>query len=275
MSVTDLIRQKRRREKGLNPDPEKVAEVRKDYSLRFPSPLPAFKIILDLETSLILLTAALTFGCFFAVLTEATTSFHEVYHFDNIEVGLMYIPIGAGGAVSVFTTGYLVDWNYRRHAKRAGLPVLRNVRQDIRNFNIEKARLEIALPMYYVSTASVIVYGLVLGHHVSQAAPIVLLFFSGWAINGTSQVLNALIVDIWPGRAAATIAANNIFRYGLGAASSAAISPMNEAIGPGWAYTTLDLVAIVASPCMWFMMTHGIKWRQKRIRREEGLPHNT
>ncbi|KAJ6092623.1 hypothetical protein N7486_007912 [Penicillium sp. IBT 16267x] len=275
MSMTDLIRQKRRKKKGLNPDPEKVTEVRKNYRLRFPSPLPTLKVILDLETSLILLTSALLFTCFYGVLTEATTSFHQVYHFDNIQSGLMYIPIGAGGTVSVFTTGRLVDWNYRRHAKWAGLPVLRNVRQDIRNFNVEKARLEIALPLYYLSIGSVIVYGWVLGRHVSLAAPVVLLFISGFAINGSVQALNALMVDIWPGRAAAATAANSLFHCWFGAASSAAIGPMNDAIGPGWAYTTLGLVAITASPCLWFMMTHGIKWRQKRIRKEEGSPSNT
>ena len=274
MSVTDLIRQRRRARKGLIPDPEKVAKVakvRENYRLRFPSPWPTLQIVLDLETALVLLTTGLMFACFYAIMTGATTSFHEVYHFNNIQTGLMYLPIGAGMIISAFTTGRLVDWNYRRHAKRAGLPVIKNVRQDLRNFNIERARLEIALPMYYFSLASVIGYGWVLGHKVNLAVPIILLFISGWTLNATSQVLNALMVDIWPGRSAAATAANNLFRCELGAASSAAISPMSEAMGTGWAYTTLALIAAAASPCLWAMMTHGIKWRQKRIAKEERL----
>lgn len=268
-SLTDIIRQKRRTKKGLNPDLEQVAEVRKNYRLRIPSPIPTLKVCLDLETSLILLTTGLMFACFYAVMTGATTSFHNVYHFNNIQTGLMYLPIGAGGVASAFTTGRIVDWNYRRHAKRAGLPVLKNVRQDLRNFNIERVRLEVALPMYYISLVSVIAYGWVLGHKVNIAAPIILLFICGWTLNATSQVLNALMVDIWPGRSASATAANNLFRCELGAASSAAISPMSEAMGSGWAYTTLALIAVAASPCFWLMMTHGMKWRQKRLGKKE------
>lgn len=267
-SLTDIIRQKKRVKKGINPDPEHVAEVRKNYRLRIPSPLPTLKVCLDLETSLILLTTGLMFACFYAVMTGATTSFHEVYHFNNIVTGLMYLPMGAGGVLSAFTTGRIVDWNYRRHATRAGLPILKNVRQDLWNFNIERARLEVVLPLYYLSLASVIAYGWVLGHKVNIAAPIILLFISGWALNATSQVLNALMVDIWPGKSASATAANNLFRCGLGAAASAAISPMSEAMGSGWAYTTLALIAAAASPCFWVMMTHGIKWRQRRLAKE-------
>lgn len=268
MSVTDLIRQKRQAKKGLKPDPKKVEEVRKNYRLRFPSPLPTIKVICDIETSIILLTTGLMFACFYAIMTGATTSFHEVYEFNNIQTGLMYLPIGAGGVASAFTTGRLVDWNYRRHAKKAGLPVIKNVRQDLTNFNIERVRLEIALPMYYLSIVLVIAYGWILGIKVNLAAPVILLFFCGWSLNATSQVLSALMVDLWPGRSAAATAANNLFRCELGAASSAAISPMKDAMGWGWAYTTLGAIALAASPTFLLMMTHGIKWRQKRLSKE-------
>ncbi|KAJ5925924.1 MFS transporter [Penicillium verhagenii] len=271
-SLTDIIRQRRRVRKGVNPDPEKVAEIRQNYRLRIPSPWPTLKVCFDLETSLILLTTGLMFACFYAVMTGATTSFHEVYHFNNIQTGLMYLPIGAGGIVSAFTTGRIVDWNFRRHAKKAGLPVLKNVRQDLRNFNIEKVRLQVALPLYYTSLITVIAYGWVLGRKVNVAAPVILLFICGWALNGTSQVLNALMVDIWPGESASATAANNLFRCELGAAASAAISPMSQAMGSGWAYTTLALIALAASPCFWIMMTHGIKWRQKRLGKKEDTP---
>ncbi|KAJ5764916.1 MFS transporter [Penicillium odoratum] len=269
MSLTDVLRHKRRIKKGLNPDPEKVAEIRKNYRLRIPSPWPTLRVCFDLETALILLTTGLMFACFYAVMTGATTSFHEVYHFNNIQTGLMYLPIGAGGIVSAFTTGRIVDWNYRRHAKKAGLPVLKNVRADIRNFNIEKVRIQVALPLYYTSLVTVIGYGWVLGHKVNLAAPIILLFICGYCLNGASQVLNALMVDIWPGRSASATAANNLFRCELGAAASAAISPMTQAMSSGWAYTTLALIALAASPSFWIMMTHGIKWRQKRLGKKE------
>ncbi|PWY81530.1 MFS general substrate transporter [Aspergillus sclerotioniger CBS 115572] len=268
-SVSDVIRHRNRKAKGKVVEEDKVAEVRKNYAFRIPSPMPTLRVVVDLETAFILLATGVTFACFYAVMTGATTSFHNVYHLNNIQTGLMYIPIGAGGIASAFTTGRLMDWNYRRHATRVGMPVIRNVRQDLTNFNIERVRLEIGLPMFYTCLASMIAYGWVLGHKVNLAVPVILLFISGWSLNGTSQVLNAMMVDLWPGRSAAATAASNLFRCELGAAASAAITPMSEAMGQGWAYTTLGLISVAVSPTMWVVMGKGIEWRQRRLRREQ------
>lgn len=267
-SVTDCFRHRQRKRRGEAATEEEIAEVRKTYAFRFPSPLPTLKVVTDLETGAVLLVTGLMYAGFYAVMTGATASFHDVYHFNNIQTALMYLPLGFGGIASALTTGRLVDWNYRRHAKRAGIPVERRKAQDLSNFNIERARLEIGLPSYYLSTICIIAYGWVMGRRVNLAAPIILLFISGWSLNATSQVLNALMVDIWPGQSAAATAANNLMRCELGAAASAVINPMQEAMGWGLAYTTLSLISIAASPILWVMAHKGIKWRQRRTKKE-------
>ncbi|KAJ5587857.1 uncharacterized protein N7459_003622 [Penicillium hispanicum] len=269
ISLTDYIRHRRRKQRGQSASPEEISDARKNYAVRFPSPLPTLRVVTDVETGAVLLTTGLMYAGFYAVMTGATASFHSVYRFNNIQTALMYLPIGVGGVASAFTTGRLVDWNYRRHARRAGMPVVRNRRQDITNFNIERARLEIALPVYYLSNILMIAYGWVMGRRVNLAAPVILLFLSGWALNATSQVLNALMVDIWPGQSAAATAANNLMRCELGAAASAAINPMQIAMGWGWAYTTLAFISVAASPILWIMTRYGIKWRQRRLQKEK------
>lgn len=92
-------------------------------------------------------------------MTEATSSFQTIYNFNDIQTALMYLLIGCGGIFSAFTTGRIVDWNYRRHTKRSGLTVVKSVRQELTNFNIERVRPEVALPMYYISLAMVVIYG--------------------------------------------------------------------------------------------------------------------
>ena len=47
---------------------------------------------------------------------------------------------------------------------------MKNVRQNIRDFNIERARLEVALPMYYMSNVVTIAYGWVMARKVSGRA---------------------------------------------------------------------------------------------------------
>jgi multidrug resistance protein len=267
-SLTDIVRHRRRERQGIPVDQKKLAELRKNYRFQFPSPVPTLRVVMDLETSVILMTTGLLFAVFYALMTGATNSFQTIYGFDNIQTGLMYLPIGVGGIVSAFTTGRIVDWNFQRHAKREGLTIIKGVKQDVTNFNIERARLEVALPLYYISNVVVLVYGWLMQRKVNLAAPIILLFLNGWALMATSQVLNALMVDLWPGNSAAATAANNLFRCELGAAASAAITPMTNAMGTGWAYTILTLISVAVSPSFLVIMKHGIKWRQNRWRKQ-------
>ena len=53
-----------------------------------------------------------------------------------------------------------------------------------------------------------------------------------WLI-GVSEVLNVLLVDIYPGQPATVTAANNLVRCLLGAAATAVIKPMINVIGTG------------------------------------------
>lgn len=77
------------------------------------------------------------------------------------------------------------------------------------------------------------------------------------------------MVDIYPGRPATATAANNIVRCELGAAASAAIVPMSEAMGNGWAYTLLTLLFIAYSPALWACMWYGMKWRKAKREKKD------
>ena len=269
-NITDYIRHKHRRAKGLEPDEEKTLQARANYKLRWPNPLPTLLICLDLESGILLLTTGLCLACFYAISTGASNSFSEVYGFNDIQVGLMFIPIGAGGILSAFTSGRIIDWNFRRHCKIEGVTIEKGVRQDLSDFPIERARLEVTLVLFWVGMAGVIGYGWVLDSdkNISLAAPVIMLFLMGYALIAANQGLNALMVDIWPGKAASATAANNLFRCLLGAAASAAIEPMSRAMGKGWAYTTLALISLAVSPTLIVTMRYGVEWRRKRSEKE-------
>ena len=269
-NITDYIRHKHRRAKGLEPDEQKTLRARANYKLRWPNPLPTLLICLDLESGILLLTTGLCLACFYAISTGASKSFSVVYGFSDIQVGLMFIPIGAGGILSAFTTGRIIDWNFRRHCKIEGVTIQKGVRQDLSDFPIERARLEISLLFFWIGMAGVIGYGWVLNSDkkISLAAPVIMLFLMGYALIAANQGLNVLMVDIWPGKAASATAANNLFRCLLGAAASAAIEPMSSALGKGWAYTTLALISVAVSPTLVVTMRYGIEWRRKRSEKE-------
>jgi hypothetical protein len=89
----------------------------------------------------------------------------------------MFIPIGVGSVLSAITSGRLVDWNYRRWCKKLNVPVVKNRKQDLSNFPIERARLEITFPFFLISVAAIIAYGWILTLKVSVAVPVVILFY--------------------------------------------------------------------------------------------------
>lgn len=165
----------------------------------------------------------------------------------------MFLPVGAGSTISAFTTGRLVDWNYRRHASRCGVPVVRNRRQNLSRFPLERARLELGLPMFYVGCAAIVAYGWTMNstrhHRVSLAVPAILLFLLGYSLVAAFQVLNILMVDIYPGKPAT---------------ATAVIAPMVEAMGTGWSYTVLALIVVGFTPCLMVVMRYGMGWRQQK-----------
>lgn len=272
MNITDKIRFANRAKAGIPVDEAKLAKLRENYTLHLPNPLKTLVVLFDFETAIILLGAGLALADFYAISTGASSAFRRVYGFDDMQVALMFLPIGAGGIVSVFTTGRAIDWNYRRYAKKHGLSVEKNRQQDLSDFPIEKARIEIAMPLLYLGAAAVLGYGWTMDHHVSLAGPIILLFILGYALVAAFQVLNVLMVDIYPGQAATATAANNIVRCELGAAASAAIVPMSQAMGNGWSYTLLALIFVAYSPLLFWTMNSGVKWRQaKKAKAEKKL----
>ncbi|KAK9237466.1 major facilitator superfamily domain-containing protein [Lipomyces kononenkoae] len=269
MSLTDVIRHRNRVEAGYVVDVDKQAEIHKNYKIRVPNPLSTLVVVADKESGLILLSAGFALACFYAISTGASSQFKEVYGFSDIQIALMFIPIGAGGMVSALSTGKLVDWNYRRHAKMNGFPVEKNKLQDLTDFPIETARLQVGLPLFYIGAATVIGYGWMMESKVSLAGPVILLLILGYSLTGAFQVLNILMVDIYPGKPATATAASNLVRCELGAAASAVIVPMTNAMGQGWAYTLLALLFVAYSPALLLTMKYGPRWRRAKKEKKE------
>ncbi len=67
-------------------------------------------VLADFESAILLITNGIGIACFYAISTGASQAFHNLYGFDDLYVSLMFLPIGAGSLISIFTTGKLVDW---------------------------------------------------------------------------------------------------------------------------------------------------------------------
>ncbi|KAK1723277.1 hypothetical protein CaCOL14_007111 [Colletotrichum acutatum] len=232
-------------------------------SLKFKiNPFESLRLLFERELGLLLGFSAIVFAGFYAIASSMPTQFQEIYGFDSLKVGLMYLPMAGGSVVAAFLVGPLINWNYRRHCKRLGIPYDKTRQQDMTGFPIEKARLEVGLPLLYLSSILLLIWGWALHLRAPVAVPCVLLFLFGVGMIGFNNTTNTLIIDIHPGKAGTATAANNFTRCLLGAAATAAIIPMINGMGVGWAFTLLALLYIVFSPALLAIMYWGVKWRQ-------------
>lgn len=228
-----------------------------------PNPISSLRIATQREAGLILIFGGLLFSGYMAVLSTLSTQLSTRFEFNSIQVGLCYLPLGMGSISSRFTVGKLLDWNFRREARIQGMSIQKNRQQDIENFNIERARLIISIPMIYFGSLCILAYGWVMQFRTALAGPMVMLFFTGLATTGAFNALNTLVVDINHQSAATAVAANNLCRCLMGAATTAFVSPLIEAIGLGWTATLIAGLWVLFSPLLWLVYRQGHSWRQK------------
>ena len=221
------------------------------------------------ELGLLLAYGGLIYSGINAISAALPSQFTEIYGFDSLEIGLIFLPMAAGSVVAVAVVGKAINWNYRRHAKKLGLTVDKSRQIDLANFPIEQARLEFALPFLYVTAAVMVGWGWALESRKSVAVPCVLSFIMGVVYIGVLNVFNTLITDLYRKKAGAAVAAKWFVRCMMGAVMTAVIQPLILTVGSGWAYTIMGLSYILFSPSLLLIMRKGIAWRKEERENEE------
>jgi len=236
---------------------------------RFPNPLASLKIILDKQTAVLLFYNALLFAAFYDVTAIIPSQFAQIYQFNDLQIGLCYIPFGFGSMLAALVNGQLLDRNFARWCRKLDVQVKKGRDQDLSAFPVERARLEIALPATYVASTMIVIFGWILDVEGPLAAILVVLFFTSFSMTVAFNVTSTLLVDFYPKSPATATAANNLVRCLLGAGATAAVIPMINAMGRGWTFTFLALLLLVTSPMMWLNFWYGMKWRAERKARNE------
>lgn len=271
MSVLNyLALRKAARADTLSPCPDSAPVPPTDKTQRrLPNPLASLKIVLDKQNALLLFYNAFLFCAFYDIAATIPSTFAAIYGFNDLQIGLCYLPFGIGSLCAALINGQLLDRNFARFARNLQLDVKKGRDQDLAHFPIEKARLQVALPASYLACVLVICFGWVLHIDGPLAAILVILFFAAFFMSVAFNVTSTLIVDFYPRRAGTATAANNLVRCLLGAGATAVIIPMINGMGRGWTFTFLGLVIIAASPMLWANYVWGMEWREQRRVRDE------
>lgn len=233
------------------------------------NPFSTLQILREKEGGVTLGFGALMFGGYFMVLTTLPTLLADQFGFNSLQIGLCYIPIFVGTLASRFMAGRLLDWNYRRHARRLGVIITKDKQQDIDIVPIERARLEVSIPMIYVTALCVVAFGWTMQTNSSLAGIEVALFFLGLFNAGGLAGLSTLVVDTHQDSPATATAANNLFRCLVSAGATAIAVPLINRIGIGWTSVLIGGVFVLFSPALWAVLLYGAKWRHETKGRME------
>ncbi|QSZ32932.1 hypothetical protein DSL72_002515 [Monilinia vaccinii-corymbosi] len=268
--LTNIRNERKSLKEGIHPDYKKRDELATARNIRFPNPLATLRIVSEREAALLLFNAGFAYAGFYAVISGMPSQLQDIYGYDDLKVGLMYLPISGGCLVAALTQGKLIDWSYFREARRLGLTVVKSRQQDLSHFPIEKARLQVGFPMIMLASLSTLTYGWIMHFRVNIAGPCVILPVLGYTLIASMQTASVLVVDVNPGAAGTATAAFNLVRCLLGAGSTALIVPMVDRMGLGWAYTFIALLYVALSPMLFAVMLWGPEWRRERMEREKG-----
>jgi MFS family permease len=247
-----------------------VAETipKKTRRLQLPNPWLTLRILGDKESALLLIYNALAFSGQMVITAALPSMLAKTYGYNEFKIGLCFLPVGSGALAASILTGYLMDWNFRRHAKLIGMSISNGKQQDLRDFPLERARVEVIWPYHILTIIFMITFGWVMQYGTNIAGPEILLFCLGFVVTGAFNVSNAFLVDLHRESPATATAAVNLTRCLASAGGVALIVPLINAIGRGWAFTMIGFLDILLTPSLWALTKWGPRWRMEKYEKE-------
>jgi multidrug resistance protein len=266
MTLLDYIKSRRQRGKQGEASTSTTAAnppVTK-RKLKFPNPFHALLVVVEKDVGMLIFYNSMLYLVFMMVIATLSTQYTAIYGLDNLQTGLCYLPYGAGCFCASIGQGWVLDWNYRRIARKIGFSIDYLKGDDLSQFPIEKARLQPVIPMALIGIVVTIVYGWLLEIQASLAGPLVLLFVIGLCITGSFSILSTLVVDLYPEAPATAVAATNLVRCMFGALCTALVEQMIQRMGRGWTHTFWSLICLLFFPIIFVLIKKGPQWREER-----------
>ncbi|OAT11631.1 MFS multidrug transporter [Blastomyces gilchristii SLH14081] len=227
-----------------------AAEAPKRPKLRFPNPIKSLIILREKDTLIALIANAIMFAAFYAMNAAITFLFHDIYGYNNFQIGLCYILIGAGVCIGSIANGFILDYNYRRISKKTRHP---------------HRPQHAARPPLFPYRACTAVNRVPAGvrerlRHCE--------LWMGSAFPRPDCCAASASLHIWGCpyeccKYATVTASNNLVRCLFGAGATGVISPMIHGLGVRWCFTLIAFIMAATSPVMLVVIRFGPKWREE------------
>lgn len=247
--------------------PDSTQASKKPFKIPIPNIWAAVRIMFEKDVGPLMIFMSLFVMANYAMLVPLQDVIRRQYSFNDLQVGLCYIPFSVGSVIGSVIVGRLMNWNYARVAKSAGMTADRKRGDDLRKFPIERARLDLMWPWTFLAIAMIIIWGWVVVAGTSLAAPLVVLFFAGLGLAGPVSILTTLLVDLYPMSPGRVSSSFNLTRATFSAVGTAVVQYIIDAWGYGYTYLFMGLVVLAATPIILVVRKWGPKWREERYQR--------
>ncbi|KAF2029572.1 MFS general substrate transporter [Setomelanomma holmii] len=229
--------------------------------------LDPLKILLWLRYPPVALTvyyASITFGCLYILNISIQATFSAApYNYPTLIIGLLYIPNSAGYLLASLFGGRWIDAIMHREARKAG-------RYDDRGklvFRPEDRMKENAWLSAILWPSALIVYGWTAQYHIHIAVPMIANFLFGIGSMLIFALVNTMLTEFMPKRAASGIALNNFVRNIFSFTGAVVAEPILSAIGNGWFMTILGIWSVVTGcAALAAMGRWSGGWRERMVR---------
>jgi len=230
------------------------------------SPLAAIKILFHKDTPFIIWLSSSYYALWYCVQATIPSTFKSpIYRFNELQIGLAYLPGAFGVILSMYVTGKFMDWSYKATADKMGFTINRVKGDDITKFPIEDARsrwCEVLIPL---SMCTMVGYGWSIEMAAHVSIPLILQFLQGFLVTWLIQVFSALLVDTFPETPSTASTAGNMTRCVVSAVAVAMLQPLIEVMGKGWLFTFVGLVSGIGGVVsLMILRRRGMKWRTSR-----------
>lgn len=246
-------------ENDTSADEPKDIHPRENITSQF---IAVFKLFFKRAPAMLLWSNGLSYVSFYCVPAAMPFLLRDKYGFSETSVGLMYLPLAGGVLLIAFVSGRVFGWNYKRHCQLLDIPFERSKQFDGYRFPIERARLEVGLPLVLLAGICTMAWGWAM-HASSHVAIIAVLnFFVGAGMAGSNSCINLVLIDTNQGKGGTVMAASNIAKCLIGAGATAAILPLITAIGAGPAFVIVGCAYLICFIPLLILALKGLKWRQ-------------
>ncbi|KAL8648256.1 MAG: hypothetical protein Q9210_005096 [Variospora velana] len=203
--------------------------------------------------------ASVTFAILYILNISLQDTFSKPpYSFSTIDVGLVYIPNSLGYFLASLFGGKWTDRIMAREAKRAG----RFDEHGKLVYRPEDRMRENAWVAAFLYPAALIWYGWAAEKGVHWVVPLLANFWFGVGSMLVFAMATTMLTEFMPKKASSGVAVNNFARNICSCVGAVTADPLISAVGNGWLFTGLGVIAMASSVVIWAMRKYGPRWRQ-------------